>query len=328
MNPNRIKIRAKLKSPLPPQLQPQLLVYYGSVTCTATKANRKKCENYAYYEGLLCGVHSKSKVPLLKDPHAKARKAIQLAEHEALIEGVAAENRDAGRVGHISMVKMRMMKTTPLKPGNTNIYPNYRDGFKKDGLGIPSLSPKSMGPIAHGQPGLPPSKNLENLHQGNKCFHEELNDDGDPAMVFYERQLEMYNDAVPWRHKFDKYKELAAPSRNKNIAKYSVWVDTDGTECHLTYFESRQVYCALYEKHAHNNPDYLKLQGMLSEGYNLQICGYDAYNEIIPTEQEFEKYYKDTSRPFGHEMVLCAMLLGFRPWIKHITLSAIKDYVI
>lgn len=313
-----IKIKAKLKSP----------VYYGSVTCSATKRNHEKCENYAYYEGILCGVHSKSKIPLPKDPYAKAKKITQLAEHETLIEKIAAENRDAGLCGHISMAKMRMMKTTPLKPGYTNIYPNYRDGCKKDGLGIPSLSPKSMGPIEHGQPGLPPSKNLENLHQGNKCFQEELNLDKNPTDIFYERRLKMYNDNTPWRHKFDKYKELAAPGGNKNIAKYSVWIDIDGTELHLTYFESRQIYCVLYEKYALENPDYIKLRQMLSDGYNLQICGYDAYNEIIPTEKKFEDYYRDTSRPFGHEMVLCAMLLGFRPWIKHITLSAVKAQII
>ena len=90
------------------------------------------------------------------------------------------------------------------------IFPNAKHGGRTDGAGCPSLSPKIMGPIDHGQPSLPPAQNLENLHQGNKVFPSEAVDShGEathvkdvhnsivhkpfvPSPTFFETQREMY----------------------------------------------------------------------------------------------------------------------------------------
>jgi hypothetical protein len=43
---------------------------------------------------------------------------------------------------------------------------------------------------------------------------------------------------------------------------------------------------------------------MLAQGKNLMICGYDAYAVTLP----LYVHYHDTNRPFGHELVLYALL--------------------
>lgn len=66
--------------------------------------------------------------------------------------------------------KMNMMKDIGFVTGYINIFPNFKHGNRRDGIGLPSLSPKSIGPVDHGQPGLPLALNLENFHQGNKVY--------------------------------------------------------------------------------------------------------------------------------------------------------------
>lgn len=214
------------------------------------------------------------------------------------------------------------MKNPEHHDGYLKIFPNYNHAGRKDGIGYPSLSPKSLGPVHHGQPGLPVALNLENLHQGSKAFPQEVTA-GKPNELFYKTRLGMYADPIPHRHKFEKYPELAPAGKNKNVPVFSVWVRPDGTEQYLSYFESRQIYCVIYEEFVKSLPDFITLKAKLADGYNLQICGYDAYPVDKPTEQVLDKCYCDTSKPFGHELVLYCMLLGFAPWKKYITLPNI-----
>ena len=287
------------------------MMYYGETQCVALKRDGERCTNKAYYIGNLCGVHGKDKTKLPKNPNAAAILKGKRADHETSVELAKEENVKHNRIGILCLEKMKMMKATPDRPGYIKVYPNYQDGNKRDGLGMPSLSPKSIGPIYHGQPGLPPAINLENLHQGNKCYSKEMAD-GAPGSLFMSRRIEMYNDKVPWRHKQKRYSDIT-----DKHPLFSVWRERDGTERQLTYIESRQIYCTLYEHMIEELQDYIKLQGLLKEGYNLQICGYDAYEPPAFTAAAFEKCYLDPSKPFGHELVLAAMLLDFKPWIKH-----------
>lgn len=192
-----------------------------------------------------------------------------------------------------------MRKPIETIDGYYKVFPNYRDGNRKDGYGIPSLSPMSMGPVEHVQPGLPPSKNLENFHQGNKVFS--VDDDGNPTDEFYKARLEFYNDPTPHRHR----KEA---SNGKPV--YSVYVDVDGTEHHLSYIESRQFYCNYYERFALQTEAFECLKEMLDQGFNLQICGYDAYgfDGDFRSAKDWDECYTDTRSPFGHEKVLACML--------------------
>jgi len=293
--------------------------YHGEVDCA-------KCKNRAYWivaDGrCMCGVHSKkegdARKPLPKRSRAflVQRRTEILKDHDASVEEVRKRNAASGVRGGVRLFRMRMMKNPPLTDGWMNVFPNYRHQNRKDGYGCMKLSPKSLGPVEHGQPGLPPAVNIENFHQGSKCFAEETDEAGDPSLLYYENRFKFYKDPVPHRHKYIGQ----SPTGNKNIPKYFVWVDREGTSHRLSYVESRQFYSNFYERLASREPDFVRLRSMVDAGTNVCICGYDA----TPLEEgeTIEHAYMDASKPFGHERVLYAMLCFAPtqwPWRLHKT---------
>ncbi len=297
------KIPLKLKvNQVPKHIQIPLTIkpipaYHGEQTCEKVKKSGQACQNKAYYvdanQKLVCGVHSKegNRIDLPKNPDQKMLAGQHLANHQAGVEAQAVKNREAGRRGRVICSKMQMMKAVEDHEGYLKIFPNYKHGNRTDGMGLPSLSPMSLGPI--------------------QAFPEEVDaKTGQLLPAFYQTQLDMYGDMVPHRHKLT--------SKKKNIPVYSVWRDKAGKEHHITYIESRQFYCWFYELFVLMSPDYQYLVEKLDDGYNLQICGYDAYD----VTQTVEQHYLDSSRPFGHELVLFTLLTCESkdyPWRKHKT---------
>jgi hypothetical protein len=302
-----------------------VVIHYGQIGCEAkTKSGKRKglpCTNKAYflsYEKHLCGIHSRNdpfRKKLPTDPNKEEKRAALIEERMKKVKEVARKQREEGKRGKVICTKLRMMREAEYVEGYLRVYPNFKHQNKKDGYGCKALSPKDMGPIDHGQPGLPIAKNLENLHQFNKVFPCEQKD-GVPTERFYKTQREAYCDPVPHRHKAEA---KSAAGGNKNIPAFSIWRRKDGSEKKCTYFESRQFYCNFYERIAKELPDFKFLKKKLKRGYNLQIIGYDAY----PVEKSLEECYLDTSRPFGHELVLYTLLVeddeNNYPWRKYKT---------
>ena len=174
----------------------------------------------------LCGAHSRPgkartepRIELLANPRAAELRAQRLVEHTRSIEAAAAANRAAGRTGQVTARKMAMFGAPTLESGVLNVFPNFKHGGRADGRGMPRLSPKSLGPVDHGQPGLPAARTVENLHQGNKVFGA-FYDAATGAVrdAFYRVQRAMYQDATPWRHQRDflaTHPEFAADAENK-----------------------------------------------------------------------------------------------------------------
>jgi hypothetical protein len=361
------------------------MAFYGESGCTAKLHDGRPCSHKAYFEGLVCGMHNKknrgAKLPM--NPDAAEVKAGGYKQH---LETVEAQRRTDGKPGQLMLTRMQMRRSVPLVPGFLNVFPNYQHQNRKDGFGCAELSPKSLGPLDTGQPGLPICKNLENFHQANKVFPEEVEDgevkkkeeeeaeeeeelereelEGEAAVEeaklkkkvckmwltqeesdemekerevqeqaekkakaaaagarnankpkikasFFATQTAMYNDATPHRHKTIRgVKPTSRPL-------FSVWVDKDGSLHRLSYFESRQLYCHFYERMVADLPSLAELKKKLADGYNLNICGYDAFP--LADGQTLEQCYKDVSKPFGHERVLYALLIGERPWAKYKT---------
>ena len=267
-------------------------------------------------EQYVCGTHSRNK-PRQELPKRSRKEQDKVKEEKyendlIVIEKYKNENLSQNTRGDVILTKMYMMKEPQHVEGYYKIFPNFKHQNRKDGYGCMKLSPMSLGPVEHGQPGLPDALNIENFHQSGKCFQEEIGEDGYPSDLFYENQIKFYLDPVPHRHKY-KGKE-----KNVNIPIYSVWRDKDGLEHYLSYIESRQFYCTFYERLASQEPDFEYLRDLMNNGYNLQICGYDAY----PIEGTIEEAYLDPRHPFGHERVLMSMLVlepNEYPWRKHKT---------
>jgi len=197
---------------------------------------------------------------------------------------------------------MRMMKSVKYNYGYLNIFPNFRHGNRKDGVGMSELSPMSMGPIKHSQNDVPEAKNLENFHQFSKCFESEIDKNGNPNSLFFENREKGFLDPIPHRHKEN--------SGNKNVPLFFFW-----NEKKFTYIQSRQFYTTFYERFALQSKQFEKLKKYLEDGYNLCICGYDAYD----ITKSLEEHYLDGSKPFGHELVLYSLLVGECPWKKYKT---------
>lgn len=298
-------------------------MYSGETNCN-------NCYRKAYYtiDNLYyCGYHGDKteRVKMQKNPNINIIRANRISDHVNKCDMIAHENKMNNIKGNIICSKMKMFGEVELIEGYINIFPNYKHGNRKDGMGFPSLSPKSIGPINHGQPGLPISLNLENFHQGNKVYENEVDANGEPTELFFEIQKKMYCETEPFIHKSDYINTtntincVNKQKTNKNVKNtplYSIWVSKDKIH-KVSYFESRQFYCTFYEREIINNADFLKLKKLIENGYNLRIVGYDAYN----VTKSIEEHYKDITKPFGHELVLYSMMIVFGENIKHLTIE-------
>jgi hypothetical protein len=299
-------------------------IHYGEINC-----EKDNCSNKAHWyldQNYLCGVHARKNtdreaLPKFSKKETQERLTEKITKDKKLIGRARRKNADAGRRGRIILCRMWMYRNPENKSGFLKVYPNFKHQNKKDGFGCMRLSPTALGPVHHGQPGLPPAKNIENFHRGNKVFAEEMDEDGNPSKEYYENRECFYLDDKPHRHKF------VGAGKNKNIPKYFIWVDKDGFERRLTYIESRQFYCTFYERLASQEKDFKRLLQLYRKGFNLQICGYDAHPMSIDQIQE---EYLNPEIPFGHERVLVSMLLlwdtpGEFPWRKHQTFEILSD---
>lgn len=300
------------------------VIYHGKLMCQSRTQKGKKCTNKAYYKQRFSkefkyvrGQHSDKNVrtPLPKDRKRAENRKREIEEHLSFVESYRLDNSNNNLPGKIECRKMYMMKRVLLKYGYLNVFPNNRHQSRKDGFGCASLSPMRLGPVDHGQPGLPKAKNIENFHQFSKCWPNEV-EDGEPTDEWRERRVKGYDDPVPHRHKFDAkvMKELRRDvnGQNRNAPLFSVFLDKNGIERKFSYVECRYFYCKAYEVLALHTDDYKKLKKMIAEGTNIVICGYDAQN----ITNDLYTHYCDPTKPFGHEMVLYTLLTsdGNYPW--------------
>ena len=283
-------------------------IYWGEKECSAiVKSTNTKCNNKAYYiedAKILCGVHSKKdkRTTLDKNPDRDKIEQERINSHIEMTKKIAKENRINKKLGKVIVSKLRMMQKPDLYEGFINVFPNFKHQNRKDGYGCSSLSPMSLGPVKHNMPGLPDAKNLENYYQSAKVWKFELDDEGNINDEYFQRRIKVYNEKTAYRHKYTK-KELLENGANK-IPEYSVYYDKEGNPHKYDYLNSRYFYCKFYETLVKDNEDLEYLKQKIKKGYNLNIVGYDGYKP----EGSYMDMYKDTSKPFGHEMVLYVLL--------------------
>ncbi len=295
-------------------LQPTL-TYFGKGICQGQyKSGAKEgqpCEKWAYYqEGdqILCGIHSNKtkRITLPKNPKADQIKEEQRLARMEKVNQVSQLNFAAGKRGQLIVTKFRMMKGLEYVDGYYPVFPNYKHGNRKDGYGCPALSPKSMGPITHIMPKLPPALNLENFHQFAKVFPFELDENGRQKLEYFEARIVAYHDPIPHRHKYDRkeLKKKMGQDKNINIPAFSLYYTAQGEERKFNYFGCRYFYCKKYEEIALKTKEFGQLKEWLDKGVNLQIVGYDGYS----VNKSLWECYCDVGRPFGHELVLYTLL--------------------
>lgn len=227
-------------------------------------------------------------------------------------EKAASLNLEKGVRGSVILGKFRMYRDPEIEDGYVAVFPNEKHGGRQDGIGVPELSPKVMGPVDHGEPGVPQALTIEAYHQFCRVYKHEVNESGGLAPEWYEYRDRGFTTPgmSRWRHKFHPYKkqhlEYLAKLGDVDKPLYAVHVMADGSERKYNYVENRVFYCTWYEKIALETAEYQGLMDGLSGGYNLQIFGYDAIVEL--NEGNALEMYLDERKAFGHESVLYCML--------------------
>lgn len=208
--------------------------------------------------------------------------------------------------GDVIMAKMGFFKKLKNSDGFVNVFPNHKHANRTDGIGMSTLSPMTLGPVEHGQEGLPNAVNLENFWQQSKWFPCETEDQ------FNNNRATGYLMIKPKRHKFKRGMKPTG----------WVWEPKNGERHVLHWVQSRQFYCNFYERLVKENAEFIELKKMVDDGQNIQICGYDALPDLIKA-CDIEKWYLQGVHPFGHEAVLFTMLVepdeNKWPWRKHKT---------
>lgn len=122
---------------------------------------------------------------------------------------------------------------------------------------------------------------------------DEEGPDGFPTPAWYERLEMVCADPKAHRH-IKKGKGV-----NRNAPMYSWW---QGRK--LSYDDARRaIYIPLYAEHVVKTEAWRRLEALVVSGQNVQILGYDGRAFASLRDELY-----DLTRPFGHELVLCAML--------------------
>jgi hypothetical protein len=298
-------------------------------TWTEAWSGEKKCQTcprkaYYYQKGkvaseVFCGYHLEKSIRenLPKNPDAKKRRedAWQRAQEAATEKALMSS-----KPGSVRMKRLLMMRTPPeAAAGVLRVAPNYKPTTLA--LHLPGLSPKSMGPIVHGCAELPVAASLENLHQGRKIFHRDIDENGEITAEAWAYMKAFVADSIPHRHKYSG-KDL--PKDNKNVPLYSIAFSKTGELRKYSYLESRLFYIRWYEHFCCESLDFLDLCAKVQSGYDIEIVGYDSIEGPVNAGSMLAAY-RDASRPFGHEAVLSCLLMGLKPWAVDKDLPMYRD---
>lgn len=204
-----------------------------------------------------------------------------------------AQCRLDGKRGHVAIAKywinQKHRNRVPKKDGYTSVYA----AKGKQGTIGNQLTPFYLSVPNDMTDGCRPDMPLELVWQAAKVRVCEMDSKGCVLPAYFKRREKIYAAGVPKR-RYLKYGELPACAIFGN----------DPTKT-LAYQESRFFYCQAYERAVKETPAFKFLCEKLDQGYNILLLGPDGYPM---KNQTIEEAYEDTSKPFGHERVLCALL--------------------
>ena len=195
-----------------------------------------------------------------------------------------------------------------------------------------ALSPAFLGPVEHGQPGLPVALNLQNFIVGSQMFACEVAGDdivGDRFLLFRRQRDALYRSAAGgqrYRYGDTTERHVSELRSQRRAAAIPGVLDTTpmcfvflnradgggggGTEMRLDVLQTRAVVCSFYEHLARRTADYAQLVALHKEQRkSLLIVGEGARLINFPvTRADLERYFNDVGAPFGTEMTLLTML--------------------
>lgn len=267
-------------------------------------------------------------------------------DHLRTVERQAAENRSFGRSGSIVVTSLHGLSNPNLRAGYKQVWTHPKHG-NQPGIECITLNPVRLHAMDHTEKmvkkwktkvvdaatlplspsgtivypsgfqleDLPPAFSIENYHQCTKVFAQELQPGtSNPCSTFWQLLQQGYEDGIPHIHPLPAA-EIKHKSKNSPI--FSLRTNDQGVWRRFSHVESRFFYCHMYEKRVARKAEFTFLQNQIARGYNLEVMGYDVY----PVTESLWEHYLDSSRPFGHELVLYGMLTESdphqRPWNRY-----------
>lgn len=146
---------------------------------------------------------------------------------------------------------------------------------------------------------------FENYWQGSKIYQVDLVDATLPVTVenlkpaFWTRRAEVFASVKPVRRALPK-------------ARYGVPIAGYYEGEVMDYVTSRvRIYAPFYSRLVVDTPEFQQLLFNAQSGVPLLLVGPDGYDHQVPlTVELLQALILDPSIIFGHELVLCGMLLG------------------
>ena len=78
----------------------------------------------------------------------------------------------------------------------------------------------------------------------------------------------------------------------------------------MSYVEARrELYVPLYAAAVMDTPAFARLKALYDAGECLRLYDFDGFN-LHAAQRTYEEALNDVSRPFGHGILLCALLEG------------------
>lgn len=217
--------------------------------------------------------------------------------------------------GEIRSGKVQRAQPYPSVPGFT-VIPAWSRGANPWN----QLSPMKLGPVdvienLPLRPGFELSGDktyttatcyiFENYFQSGKIYRVDLIDGSNPITVenlkssFWERRAKIFQMQTGVRHALPK-------------AKYGLPISSYYLGEIMDYITSRhKIYVTLYQSLIIDHPVFLKLKEKFLTGENLLIVGPDDHDENKKLTLELLDTLIDNPKLiYGHELVICATLLG------------------
>ena len=178
-----------------------------------------------------------------------------------------------------------------------------------------TLSPMLLGPV-HDERKQLYAYNIEDGWQCSKVwpFHAQQG----PRRWRYWREWSRIGrfSRLAKRHRTPAVPGQQVNARNRNIPLYSVYMNDQ-----MDYGTARKrMYCRWYEELAPKTTAWQDLRNRHLMGQNLILLDYDGLDRLNPeenvdlTHEKLLELINDTSRPFGHGLVLAATLMGHPVW--------------
>jgi len=187
------------------------------------------------------------------------------------------------------------------------------------------LSPMMMGPVhmlatdKDGHMHMERALNIENAWQFSKVWSADVEPFGDPNGTIKPEWFEFRDSgwADAKAHRWPRGKAAALATATATAANPNpnrpLFVLFEGRR--MSYEDARKVmYIPWYAELVRKTAAYRELEALVAGGTNVQIIGYDG-RDFKSERLSIADCLADATKPFGHELILAAMLRGESPWL-------------